>query len=184
MSKSYPPVVKQVMVKATPERAFTRFTDEIGTWWPLRSHSVFEGAADRVRFEGRVGGRIVEGTPDGRESVWGTVKVWDPPRRVAFTWHPGHEPEKAQDVELTFTAEGARTRVQLTHVGFERLGEKDGRVASRAYPIGWEYVLGLYAERRGLLMAALGGLTNLMLAVRGWKQSRAAAAAGRQAAAR
>ena len=175
MSVPYPPVVKQVMVKANPERAFTRFTTEIGSWWPLASHSVFEGAADRVRFEGRVGGQIVESTPDGRESVWGTVKAWDPPRRVAFTWHPGHKVEQAQDVEVTFTADGDRTRVQLTHVGFERLGEKDGRMAARAYPIGWEYVLGLYCERRGLFMTSLRTLTSVMLAVRAWKQKRAAA---------
>jgi uncharacterized protein YndB with AHSA1/START domain len=175
MSETYPPVVKNMIVKATPERAFARFTAEIGSWWPLASHSVFDGAADRVRFEGRVGGHIVEGTPDGRESVWGTVKAWDPPRRVAFTWHPGHEAAKAQDVEVTFSAEGDGTRVRLTHVGFERLGEKEGKMAARAYPIGWEYVLGMYTERRGLFMAALRTLTNTMLAVRAWKQRRAAA---------
>lgn len=175
MSTPCPPVVKQVLVHASPERAFARFTAEIASWWPLASHSVFEGKADRVRFEGQVGGRIVEGTPDGRESVWGTVKAWEPPRRVAFTWHPGHAPAQAQDVEVTFTAEGDRTRVKLVHVGFERLGEKDGRRAARAYPLGWAYVLGLYAGRRGVFMAAMRSLTNAMLAVRAWKQRRAAA---------
>ena len=178
MSATLPPVVKQVVVKADPVRAFARFTEEIGTWWPLSSHSVFEGEADTVTFEGREGGRIVERSRDGRECVWGTVRTWDPPRRVAFTWHPGHEPAKAQDVEVTFTAEGGRTRVQLTHVGFERLGEREGRMASRAYPLGWTFVLGLYAERRGVLMVLLHGLTNTLMAVRAWKQRRAARAEG------
>ena len=170
MNQTLPPVVKQVLVTASPERAFARVTAEMSSWWPLASHSVFEGEAESVTLEGRVGGRIVESAPGGRECVWGTVKVWDPPRRVAFTWHPGHEAEKAQDVEVTFTAVGDRTRVQLTHAGFERLGEKDGRIASRAYPIGWVYVLGLYAERRGLTMAALRALTSVLLAVRAWKR--------------
>jgi uncharacterized protein YndB with AHSA1/START domain len=182
MSTTFPPVVKKLLVKATPEHAFRRFTAEMGSWWPLRSHSVFEGEADRVTFEGRVGGRIVESTPDGRESVWGTVKAWDPPRRVAFTWHPGHATEKAQDVEVTFTPEGERTRVQLTHTGFERLGAKDGRFASRAYGIGWEYVFGLYAERQGLVMGLLGALTNLMLAVRDWRRPKQARAERREPA--
>src|SRR5262245_27495428 len=124
----YAPIVKQVIVNAPPERAFARFTAEIHTWWPLASHSVFEGEADHVRFEGRVGGRIVERAPDGRESVWGTVVTWEPPRRVAFTWHPGHDPSEAQDVEVTFTPEQGATRVQLTHKGFERLG----KIANRA----------------------------------------------------
>ena len=182
MSPTYPPVVKQLLVKAPPARAFQRFTAEMGTWWPLRSHSVFEGEADRVTFEGRVGGRIVESTPDGRDSVWGTVRLWDPPRRVAFTWHPGHASEKAQDVEVTFTPEAGQTRVQLTHTGFERLGKKQGRIASRAYGIGWEYVFGLYGERRGLLMATLGTLTNMLLAIRAWRRPKPARAGGRQPA--
>ena len=178
MSATLPPVVKQVVVNAAPARAFARFTSEIGTWWPLGSHSVFEGDADTVVFEGREGGHIVERSRDGRESLWGTVRTWDPPRRVAFTWHPGHDPAQAQDVEVTFTAEGGRTRVQLTHVGFERLGEREGRIASRAYPLGWVYVLGIYAGRRGLVMTALHGLTNMLMALRAWKQRRAGAAAG------
>jgi len=183
MSTTFPPVVKQVLVQANAERAFRRFTAEMATWWPLASHSVFEGEAESVTFEGREGGRIVERAPGGRECVWGTVKRWDPPRRVAFTWHPGHEPAQAMDVEVTFTPEGDRTRVQLTHTGFERLGPRDGRMASRGYPIGWVYVLGLYAERRGLVMALLRTLTNVMLAVRDWKRPKPATnVAGRRAA--
>jgi hypothetical protein len=46
-------------------------------------------------------------------------------------------------------------------------------MAARAYPIGWEYVLGLYAERRGLFMASLRMLTRAMLALRAWKRGRA-----------
>jgi uncharacterized protein YndB with AHSA1/START domain len=116
-------------------------------WWPLQSHSVGEGASETVVMEGRVGGRIVERIRGGRESVWGTVTAWDPPRRVAFTWHPGAEPATAQDVEVRFTAEGDRTRVDLEHRGFERLGAL-ARRARRGYPLGWAYVLGLYAGRR------------------------------------
>ena len=89
--RSFPPIVRQVVVKALAERAFARFTDEIHTRWPLASHSVLEGEAESLSFEGRVGGRIVERGPDGRECVWGTVVAWEPPRRVAFTWHPGRE---------------------------------------------------------------------------------------------
>jgi uncharacterized protein YndB with AHSA1/START domain len=178
MSTAFPPVVKQVLVRADAERAFARFTAEIASWWPLASHSVFEGEADGLTFEGRVGGRIVERAPDGRESVWGTVQAWDPPRRVAFTWHPGRDPATAQDVEVTFTPEGDRTRVRLTHTGFERLGEKDGRLAARAYPLGWTYVLGLYAGRKGLAMASLRALTGVMLAVRAWRRPKPAQAKG------
>ena len=57
---SFTPILKSVTVKATPERAFQRFTAELSTWWPLRSHSVGEHESETVVMEGRVGGQIVE----------------------------------------------------------------------------------------------------------------------------
>jgi uncharacterized protein YndB with AHSA1/START domain len=162
------PLVKVVHVRATPEAAFRRFTAEMASWWPLASHSVGESEAETVVFEGRVGGRIVERMRAGRECVWGSVTAWDPPRRVAFTWHPGREPESAQDVEVRFAASGERTRVELVHTGFERLGH-EARRARRGYPIGWTYVLGLYAESRRPLVLLVGGLTSLLVRVRRWR---------------
>ena len=162
---AFTPLRKTVVVKAPPERAFHRFTAEIATWWPLRSHSVGQADAETVVLEGRVGGRIVERIRGGRECVWGTVTAWEPPARVAFTWHPGLEPERAQDVEIRFTPVDGGTRVELEHRGFERLGQM-ARRARRGYPIGWAYVLGLYAEKRGLFMAFLGGLTHVIITLR------------------
>ena len=159
----YTPVRKVVTVKATPERAFQRFTTEIGSWWPLASHSIGGAESESVQMEGRVGGAIRERIRGGRESVWGTVTVWDPPHRVAFTWHPGHDPAQAQDVEVRFTAVEQGTRVELTHAGFERLGA-DAKMARRAYPMGWQYVLGLYAQTGGPVMWLLTGLTSTMVA--------------------
>ena len=158
------PIVKTVTVKATPDRAFRRFTQEIGLWWPLASHSVGEADAETVTIEGRVGGHIIEKIRGGREAVWGTVTVWDPPRHVAFSWHPGQDPSTAQDVDVRFSAVDGGTRVELQHRGFERLG-REARRARRGYPIGWAYVLGLYAERRGPFMIGVGGLTSLLMAV-------------------
>ena len=161
--KAYTPVRKVLTVKAPPDQAFRRFTAEMGSWWPLRSHSVGQADAESVTMEGRVGGRIVEHIRGGRESCWGTITAWDPPRRVAFTWHPGRPPETAQEVEVRFTGVDAGTRVELEHGGFERLGRR-ARTARRGYPLGWEYVLGLYAARRGPFMWMMSGLTETMLA--------------------
>jgi uncharacterized protein YndB with AHSA1/START domain len=165
-AESFTPVRKTVRVTAPPARAFRRFTEEMGTWWPLRSHSVGQADAETVTMEPRLGGRIVEHIRGGRQAVWGTVTAWDPPRRVAFTWHPGRAPDTAQDVEVRFTADGTGTRVELEHRGFERLGPTLGRKARRGYPLGWEYVLGRYAGRGGPLMWVLSGLTALLLALR------------------
>ena len=168
----YTPVIKIVTIRADQSRAFSRFTSEMASWWPLPSHSVGGLNAETVVMENHAGGRIVERIRGGGESVWGTITAWDPPRRVAFTWHPGDPPEKATNVEVRFVAiDAARTRVELEHVGFERLGEMAKR-ARRGYPIGWAYVLGLYAGRRGPFMLAVTGLTTALM----WIARRRAAA--------
>jgi hypothetical protein len=69
---------------------------------------------------------------------------------------------------VRFTPEGDRTRVELEHRGFERLGGL-ARKARRGYPIGWAYVLGLYASRRGPFMLAVTGLTAALMAVQRWR---------------
>lgn len=137
------PVVKRVRVPAAPEEAFGRFTREMGSWWPLATHSVGEAAAESVTFEESAGGRIVERTRAGAEHIWGTVTSWEPPRRVVFTWHPGRDASTAQEVTVTFEPEGGGTEVTLVHAGWERLG--DGAAAMRdRYVGGWARVLGLY----------------------------------------
>jgi uncharacterized protein YndB with AHSA1/START domain len=127
-------------------------------------------------MEGHVGGRIVERIRGGRQCVWGTVTAWDPPRRVAFTWHPGQEVATAGDVEVRFAPDGAHTRVVLHHTGFERLGGAMAGRARRAYSLGWIYVLGLYGRKRGPVMVGLTALTALMVAVVRRKERRKAVA--------
>jgi len=159
----YTPVIKIVTIRAGLTQAFRRFTSEIATWWPLPSHSVGGADAETVFIEERVGGRIVERSRNGKETVWGTIDVWDPPAKIAFTWHPGDPPEKATHVDVRFVGiDAERTRVELEHVGFERLGTMAKR-ARRGYPIGWAYVLGLYAGRKGPFMLAITGLTTALM---------------------
>ena len=132
---------KTLEVSAPPERAFRLFTEEMATWWPMKTHSVGEERAETVVFEPGVGGRIVERTLDGEEHVWGTVTVWEPPSRLVMTWHPGRGPESAQEVEVRFEPSGAGTRVELVHTGWERLGEA-AAAQFENYDGGWDVVLG------------------------------------------
>ena len=132
---------KTVEVGTPPERAFRLFTEGMGTWWPKETHSVGEERAETVVFEPGVGGRIVERTLDGEEHVWGTVTVWEPPRRLVMTWHPGRGPETAQEVEVRFEPSGTGTRVELVHTGWERLGDRAAAVYDN-YDGGWSYVVG------------------------------------------
>jgi len=140
---SIEPVVKELVVPLPRERAFELFTARIAEWWPLSTHSVEGDDAVGCHFEPRVGGRLVETARDGSEHVWGTVTAWEPPGRLALTWHPGRTPATAQDLEITFEPAGAGTRLRLVHSGWEKLGE-EARVERDNYDPGWDYVLGRY----------------------------------------
>jgi len=141
------PVRKRIRVGWKPEEAFRRFTSGIAGWWPLRSHSVSGERAETVVFEERVGGRIYERSAGGDESTWGTVTAWEPPHRVAFTWHPGRDPKKPSDIEVRFFSDGAGSRLELVHTGWESFGPIAAK-ARRGYGIGWAYVLRIWADRR------------------------------------
>jgi uncharacterized protein YndB with AHSA1/START domain len=138
-------IEKSVTVAARIERAFRVFTEEIHTWWPLRTHAVDTESSDTVVLEGHEGGRLFERTPAGDEHIWGLVTTWDPPKRVRYTWHPGRGEETAQEVEVSFTPVDDGTRVDVRHWGWEKLGDGlDDAIAS--YNEGWDLVIAKYAE--------------------------------------
>jgi uncharacterized protein YndB with AHSA1/START domain len=139
-------VIKKSVTVAVPvDEAFRVFTEELETWWPLRTHAVDTENSDTVVMEGREGGRLFERGTGGEQHVWGIVQSWEPPQRVGYTWHPGRGEDTAQEVEVTFTPEGDGTRVEVRHWGWEKLGDRlDETIAS--YNEGWDLVLGRYAE--------------------------------------
>ena len=139
-------VRKSVVVDAPPEVAFDVFTRGIGSWWPYKTHSVSGQRTAGVTLEPREGGRVYETDDAGVVNDWGVITAWEPPVRVAFTWHPGYDdPAQHTDVDVTFAAEGAGTRVELVHTGWERLGERAAE-SVKGYTSGWDTVLGRYAD--------------------------------------
>lgn len=131
---------KTVRVASPPAEAFRLFTESIGTWWPLATHSVEEENAETVVFETGIGGRIYERSLAGGVHHWGTVLEWEPPSRFVCTWHPSRGPSTAQRLEIRFLPNGDGTRVELVHTGWEALGplapaRRDG------YDSGWDYIL-------------------------------------------
>jgi DNA-binding transcriptional ArsR family regulator/uncharacterized protein YndB with AHSA1/START domain len=139
------PVTKSFVVQLPSAAAFRLFTAEIGRWWPLRSHSVFREAAATCAIDEHAGGRIYEVHTDGRQSEWGRVLAWEPPRRLVCSWYPGRGPETAQELEITFEDEAGSTRVTLTHTGWERLEELAATTRSH-YESGWDMVLTHYTD--------------------------------------
>ena len=145
-SASIEPIRKTRTVALEVERAFELFTTDIGTWWPLRSHSIAEANACGVRFEGRVGGRVVELTQDGDEHEWADVIAWDPPHRFVLAWHPNPEPTAASVLEVRFESVDGGTRLNLEHRGWEEFGDDAGRELRAGYDPGWDAVLTPFEE--------------------------------------
>lgn len=143
-----PFVAKEVTVLGTVESAFERFTDGIGSWWPLATHSVSSDQADAVIFETWVGGRVYERQKDEAEATWGTVTSWDPPRRFAMTWHPGGDARTATRLEVHFDEVEEGTRLRLRHTGWEVLGDEAAETC-RQYHKGWDPVLARFALGAG-----------------------------------
>ena len=122
-------------VACPAEHAFRTWTAGIGTWWPP-DHTVSGQPADVVLQSG-VGGRIYERAADGTEHEWGEVTVWQPPTRLAYLWYLGRDRADATEVEIRFHPQEGSTRVDITHRGWERVGDP-WRERNR---IGWQTLL-------------------------------------------
>jgi hypothetical protein len=122
-------VRKDIVVKASPERAFTVFTEKMSTWWP-EDHHVLRGDGIEMRIEPVEGGRMYDVNAAGEECTWGRVLTWEPPHTFAFHWRLGPTFEipgpdaPASRVTVTFMpVEDGRTRVELVHDQLDQHGE-------------------------------------------------------------
>jgi uncharacterized protein YndB with AHSA1/START domain len=144
------PVRRSITVNAPPARAFEIFTTF--AWWP-KSYSILPSRSPQqtADLEPRVGGRWFERGEDGTQCDWGKVLVFDPPRRLVFTWQisPSYtfEPDVETEVEVTFIPGGPnKTRIELEHRLFERFGAAGEKVRHDVdAPTGWGAVLEQFA---------------------------------------
>jgi uncharacterized protein YndB with AHSA1/START domain len=129
---------KTIELDAPLARAFEVWTGHVGRWWPLAQHSISKADATGCFMEPGVGGRLYETTRSGDEHLWGTVAVWEPPRRLAHSWHPQVDLSQRTMVLVMFTPLGPRrTRLTLTHSGWQP-GQEERRTR---YYTGWDGLL-------------------------------------------
>jgi uncharacterized protein YndB with AHSA1/START domain len=115
------PLNLEFEVDCEPAHAFDVWTARTSLWWP-KSHTVSTESGLEVVFEPRVGGRIFERTNSGTEHDWGRILAWEPPGRIVYEWHLRVDRADATEVEIRFEPSGERTRVQIEHRGWDRLG--------------------------------------------------------------
>jgi uncharacterized protein YndB with AHSA1/START domain len=125
------------------DHAFEVWTRDIGRWWPA-DHTATGQPGLTVVLEPRVGGRFFERTSEGQEIDWGEILVWEPPRRLVYSWHLRRSREDATEVEIRFVATSATTtRVEIEHRGWERLGSEGPTWRDRNRG-GWDSLLPHY----------------------------------------
>lgn len=139
------PITKVRTVPLPLEAAFELFTRRMGEWWPLATHSIAGADVTELRFEERVGGRVIEVARDGAECSWAEVLAWNPPNRFVLSWHPSREPTAASTLEVRFTPAGGGTELTLEHTGWEEFGAEAQRLREQYEP-GWDFVLRLFEK--------------------------------------
>lgn len=145
-------VRRHTVVAANAEKAFAVFTERLGDFKPPEHNLLAAPIAETV-FEPWVGGHIYDRAIDGTQCHWARVLVYEPPRRVVFTWDIGptwqleNDPENASEVEVRFIEETAdRTRVELEHRNIDRHGPGWESVADGVgHDQGWPLYLARYA---------------------------------------
>ena len=122
-------VQTSIIVDAPIERAFSVFTDGIGSWW-VPEHHILQAELAEMVFEPYKGGHVYDRGVDGSECRWARVLAYEPPDRVVISWDISlqwqleRDPEKTSEVEVRFIAETSdRTRVEPEHRHLDRHGE-------------------------------------------------------------
>lgn len=142
-------------VDTDPSTAFGIFTQEFDQWWgdgPIDAYDSWRLVERRI--EPGVGGRLVEdyGT---EERVTGTITIWEPGARLAWTTR------NDVTIEVTFQAYASGTRVRVTGTVPEGVDGGDQlsmlRMAPQWFPryLGRRAVGGIPPARYGRLHLAL-----------------------------
>jgi uncharacterized protein YndB with AHSA1/START domain len=147
----------EIVVEAPVERAFRVFTERLDEIKP-RDHNLLASDIEATVVEPRAGGRIYDRGADGSECEWATVRAYEPPTRVVFSWDISPrwqietDPDNSSEVEVVFVAETPqRTRVELEHRHLDRHGPgweavRDGVAHDQGWP--------LYLDRYAALVTA------------------------------
>ena len=134
-------------VRVPPQRAFEVWTRDIGRWWRRDTPFWNDKRGLLLRFEPHAGGRFIEvyDAKTGEGFEIGRIRVWDPPRRLVYTWREAAWGEgEITEVEVRFDAIATGTRVSVTHRGWETVASRDTAVPGYEWGIG--QLLGMYAD--------------------------------------
>jgi uncharacterized protein YndB with AHSA1/START domain len=116
-------------VPAPIDKAFARFIDEFGAWWP-KSYTLAGDNLAEIRIDPRIGGRAIERDKNGVETQWGTVLSFFRPQHLVLAWQIAPDrtvvpnESNASRVDVRFVEAGPdATEVVVVHRDFPRHGD-------------------------------------------------------------
>lgn len=132
----------QVLLGCVPDTARRAWTEQLGDWWPVATHSVL-GEAALVEV---ADGLITESLPGGPSGEWGRISE-DTDGELHVSWRAGVGPSEATWFWLSFvpTPLPDTCLVRLVHGGWERRAPQ----MRQQYRDGWPVVLAALAEHAG-----------------------------------
>ncbi len=151
-------VLVSLRVRASPERAFAAFVNDIGAWWQANPMFAFTPRDPGVlAFEPGEGGRLTTTLAGGKVFEIGKVHAWEPPHRLVFGWRQAaFEPGQDTEVEVRFDVVGDETRVTVEHRGWDSVPA--AHVARHGFPNAvfltrhgewWQGLLASYKDKVG-----------------------------------
>jgi uncharacterized protein YndB with AHSA1/START domain len=101
-------------------------------------------------MEPRLGGRWLEISKDGTETLVATITHWEPPHRLVLLWQINAQwkPDLSMksEVDVRFTADGPNaTNVELVHHKFETMGAEAGASMRKDVDGGWPGLIERFA---------------------------------------
>jgi hypothetical protein len=135
-------IVKSVVVPLSSAAAFQLFTQKISQWWPADRRHSQDPASEIFLLES---GRFYERCRDGREVELGHVQSWDFPSRILLDFFIATSPEQPTQVEITFAALGAGTKVTVVHAP-KPSSESLWTQRAPRYERSWDAVLAAFAQ--------------------------------------
>jgi len=148
---NYDPFVRHhVTVRAGVDGAFKTFVESFPSWWPHNYRCTKVGAP--LGVDPRAGGRWYEIDEEGNEHTFGRLLTVDPPERLVIAWHLNGfgriDPDNYSEFEVRFVPDGAdRTRVEVEHTRFDRMGTKHAKRVRNGMDKGWPTILAALQER-------------------------------------
>lgn len=128
---------KTRVLRCPQQRAFELFTQAASTWWPAdRRHTGDPNSA----IEMHASGRFVERSGAGEEVELGRITLWDAPNALEVDFYVASGPQAPTRLRVTFTPEGAHTRITIQHGPGPRSQEVWTQRAT-AYEASWNLLL-------------------------------------------